>query len=121
MIQQPALDQQYSTLIDQLSALNAKLNAFINGAATDTVALDNGNTIKTLSGIVADLTRFHYVQKVVDQRLYSDMIAADSTLEVGLLVRVWGDTALINGLYLKQAPGTYQKVSYATLYDLGSV
>lgn len=114
----PTLDQQYSTLITALSNLNSQLNTFINGLATDTVTLSDGRVIKSLSGIIADLNKFRYVQKIVDQRLYSDMIAADATLDVGLIVRVWGDTSTVNGLYLKQATGTYTKITYTSLYDL---
>ena len=119
----PTLDQQYSTLITALTNLNSQLNTFINGQATDTITLSDGRIIKSLSGIVADLNKFRYVQKIVDQRLYSDMIAADATLEVGLIVRVWGDTSTVNGLYLKQSaavgntPAVYVKITYTSLYD----
>jgi hypothetical protein len=80
--------------------------------------------IKSIAGIVADLNKFRFVQKIVDQRLYSDMIAADATIDVGLIVRVWGDTPTVNGLYLKQTaavgatPAVYVKISYTSLYDL---
>lgn len=120
----PSLDQQYSSLITQLTALNAQLDKFVNGLATDTITTTDGRVLKSLSGIIADLNKFRYVQKIVDQRLYSDMIAADATLDVGLIVRVWGDTPTVNGLYLKQTaavgstPGTYAKITYSTLYDL---
>ncbi len=114
----PTLDQQYSSLIDALTALNMKFHTFLNGTATDTITLDDGRILKSLSGIIADLNKFRYVQKIVDQRLYSDMVAADATLEVGLIVRVWGDTSTVNGLYLKQGTGVYTKISYTSLYDL---
>ena len=119
-----SLDQQYSALITQLTALNTQLNTFVNGQVTDTITTTDGRVIKSLAGLVADLNKFRYVQKIVDQRLYTDMIAADATLDVGLIVRVWGDTPTVNGLYLKQTaavgntPGTYAKISYTSLYDL---
>lgn len=116
-----SLDQQYSNLVTALSDLNAQYNSFLNGDEDDTITLNNGKVIKTLSGVIDDLKRFKYVQKVVDQKLYSDMIAADSTLEDGLLVRVWGDTGLVNGLYRKQSAGQYTKISYKDIYDLGGV
>lgn len=118
MIQNPTLDQKYSDLVDQLGNQNALFGAFLNGGPDDVVNLSGGRSVKSLSGVIADLNRFKYVQKIVDQRLYSDMIAADATIENGILTRVWGDTTQVNGLYLKVSTGTYSKISYQTVYDL---
>ena len=113
------LDAQYSALIDQFTALNAKLNSFINGGASTTIVTDAG-TIKSLAGVIADLNKFRYVQKIIDHRLYIDMIADDLNIEVGLLVRVWGDTILIDGIYEKVSAGVYNKINYSDLLAIGS-
>lgn len=114
---QPTLDQKYSDLVDQLGIQNATFKAFLQGMPDDTVRLDDGRTIKTLTGVIRDLNRFQYVQRVIDHRLYSDMVA-DSTIDVGLLIRVWGDTININGLYQKTDVSTFNKISYQDIYDL---
>lgn len=49
------VDIQYSALVDQLQILNNKLDQFINGDATVTIATTNGGVIKSLAGIVKDL------------------------------------------------------------------
>jgi hypothetical protein len=107
------------TLVEQLTNLNEQLNLFINGDA-DTIVVTDSGPIKSIAGIVRDLTKFRYVQKVIDHRLYSDMVADDLNLEDGLLIRVWGDTEA-NGLYKKLGALDYAKVSYTDLYDLGSI
>lgn len=108
------------TLVDQLSALCTQLDLFINGDA-DTIVNTNAGQVKSISGIARDLSRFHYVQKVIDHRLHSDMLADDANIEVGLLIRVWGDVDGVNGLYKKLGDLDYAKVSYATIYDLGAI
>jgi hypothetical protein len=114
------LDQQYSALIDQFSALTTKMNAFINGDKNTTIVTDAG-TIKSLSGVIADLNKFRFVQKIIDHNLYADMIADDINIDVGMLIRIFGDTSLINGIYLKSATGVYGKINYANLYGLTQI
>lgn len=111
-------NQKYQELLDQLTDLNDKYDKFINGKPSDTVYINGGPSIKSLSGIAKDLKGFKYVQRVINHRLYTDMVA--DTIEDGLLVRIWGDTQFINGLYLKDSssPSIYTKVSYSDLYDL---
>lgn len=111
------LDTQYSDLIAQMAILNQKLSLFVNGDAQTVIPTDAG-AIKSLAGVVSSLNKFKYVQKVVDHRLYSDMVGDDLNLEVGILIRVWGDTGTVNGLYLKTATATFVKSSYNDLYDL---
>lgn len=111
-------DQKYAQIIDQLSKLNDKYKLFINGTPSQTIPVEGGPNIKSLSGIAADLKQFKYVQRVINHRLYADMVA--DTIENGMLIRVWGDTSVVNGLYLKDSLATskYTKVSYSDLYDL---
>lgn len=111
------LDTKYSQLIDQLTKFNEKLDTFINGDEDETVVVNSG-TIKSLSGTIKDLNRFRYVQKVINHRLYADMIAADINIEDGMLIRIWGDTILINGIYKKDSTNVYTKIIYSDLYDL---
>lgn len=108
------LDEKYKELIDSFSTLNDKLNKFINGSPSETVSIEGGSNIKTISGLASDLKSFKYVQRVINHRLYSDMLA--DTIEDGMLIRVWGNDSL-NGLYKKDGV-SYQKVSYSDLYDL---
>jgi hypothetical protein len=115
------LDQKYAALVEELAQQNATFKTFLNGAEDDTVYLDSNRTVKTLLGTIKDLKRFQYVQKVIDHRLYNDMIAADATIAIGLLVRVWGDVPAKVGLYRKDSAGVYTKVSYQDLYDLRDV
>ena len=111
------LDTQYSALIDQFIALNAQLNSFINGDIHTTI-VTNAGTIKSLSGIIADLNKFRFVQRIIDHRLHIDMITDDLNINIGLLIRVYGDTPIINGIYIKTATGVYSKISYSDLYGL---
>ena len=53
---------EYATLIANLTALNAKLNQFINGGVDDVVQTDAG-PLKTLSRVIADLESIQYVLK----------------------------------------------------------
>lgn len=115
---QLTLDQKYSDLVDQLQALNTKFDVFLNGAETATITLSDNRVIKSLSGVIAELKSFSYVQKVIEHRLHSDMVAANAVIDVGLLIRVWGDTAGVNGLYKKTANAVFTKVSYQDLVDL---
>lgn len=112
------LDQKYSAIIDQLGVLNTKFNRFINGDETVVVPTDSGG-IRSIAGTTAELLRFRYVQKVIDHRLYSDMVADSPNIEVGMLIRVYGDTDAINGLYKKTDTG-FLRVTYSDLYDLGN-
>lgn len=109
------LDQKYASLIDELSVLNTKFDKFMNGDEYATIPVEGGNNIKSLSGITKDLRSFKYVQRVINHRLYQDMV--DDLIEEGMLIRVWGDTEEINGLYKKKSIG-FDKVSYSDLYDL---
>lgn len=102
-------------LVAQLTQLNKQLELFIKGDADTTIAT-NGGLIKSIAGISRDLNQFRYVQKVIDHRLYSDMISADNDIENGMLVRIWGDNT--NGIYRKNGSLDYSKVSYSDLYDL---
>jgi hypothetical protein len=111
------LETKHSELVDQLEALNIKLDQFINGDASVTINTDGG-TIKSLAGIVQDLYTVRALQKIVDHRLLTEA-QADATITDGMLVRVWGDTAEINGIY-KAVTGSLTKISYADLYDLTS-
>lgn len=113
------LDQKYSKLIDDLGKLNAKFNRFINGDESVVVPTDSGG-IRSVAGTVAELLRFRYVQKVIDHRLYSDMVADNANIEEGMLVRVFGDADQINGLYKKTGPASFLRVVYSDLYDLGN-
>lgn len=108
------LDIKYSQLVDQLQALNDKFDQFINGDATVTISTGSG-TIKSLAGIIQDITTIQYIQKMKDHRLYSQMIADASILE-GMLIRLWGDGDL-NGIYIYQ-DGAFNKINYQTLYGL---
>jgi hypothetical protein len=110
------LESKYSMLVDQLQALNNKLDQFINGDAAVTINTGNG-TIKSLAGIVEDLYTVRALQKIVDHRLLADAQADDTILE-GELVRVWGDT--LTGIYKKNSEGTLDQISYADLYDLAN-
>lgn len=110
------LETKHSQLVDQLQALNTKLDSFINGDVNTTINTTNGGTIKSLAGIVNDLYKVRALQKIVDHRLLSDAIA-DSTLPKGILVRVWGDTSKIVGIYRNTDMGLV-KISYVDLYDL---
>lgn len=109
-------DQKYAELINELKVLNDKFDKFMNGSETDTVPVEGSDNLKSLSGIVADLKRFKYVQKVIDHRLYQDML--DDDIEVGLIVRIWGDSSNVNGLYKKDSTNVFHKISYSDLYDL---
>lgn len=111
------INSTQSELVAQLTQLNAKLELFINGDADTTIATTNGGVIKSIAGIARDLERLRYVQKVVDHRLQSDMLA-DTDIDDGMLVRVWGDTTQINGLYQKMGELGFVKISYRDLYDL---
>lgn len=112
------LDAQYAALISQFTALNAQLNSFINGDANTTIVTANG-TIKSLAGIINELTTFRYVQKIIDIQTYELMIADDLNIDQSLIVRVYQDpTTANNGLYIKQSPGVYTKINYTNLYDL---
>lgn len=116
-------NEAYQALVEQLSALNTKLYKFINGTSTDSVATDAG-PVKTIAGIVKDLTAFHYVQRVTDFKLYQQAYDALPTFEEGMLFRIWGDTVGINGLYEKQVVNglaALVKVSYSDLYDLRDI
>lgn len=110
------LDSKYSALIDELQALTAKFSVFLNGPADQVITTDSG-PIKTLAGVIADLKKYQYVQKVVDHKTYGDM-TQDSTIEPGLLIRVWGDTTELNGLYQKNNDNTFTKLAYQGLVDL---
>jgi hypothetical protein len=111
------LETKHAALVDELAKLNLKFKQFIEGSADVVIPVGTGGQlVKSVSGIVRDLNQFKYVQRVVDHRLYADMIA-HTDLEVGMLVRVWGDTTSNNGLYKKDSGG-FQKVSYQDLYDL---
>lgn len=103
-------------LVAQLSQLNKQLESFVKGDADTTIAT-NGGLIKSIAGISRDLNQFRFVQKVIDHRLYSDMISDDTNIENGMLVRVWGNNGS-NGIYRKNATLDYSKVSYSDLYDL---
>jgi len=112
------LDAQYAALISQFTALNAQLNSFINGDANTTIVTANG-TIKSLAGIIKELTTFRYVQKIIDIQTYELMIADDLNIDQSLIVRVYQDpTPTNNGLYIKQSPGVYTQINYTNLYDL---
>jgi hypothetical protein len=91
---------------------------FLNGTENETILLSDERVIKSLSGVIAELKSFRYVQKVIEHRLHSDMVAANSVIDVGLLIRVWGDAAGVNGLYKKTADAVFTKVSYQDLVDL---
>lgn len=109
------LDQKYASLIDELAILNGKFDKFMNGDEYATIPFEGGNNIKSLSGIAKDLRSFKYVQKVINHRLYQDMV--EDTIEEGMLIRVWGDAENINGLYKKTFIG-FDKSTYSDLYDL---
>jgi hypothetical protein len=114
----PTLDQKHTDLIAELAILNNKLSLFLNGSDTQTITTGSG-TVKSLSGIAKDLKSFKYVQRVIDHRLYSDMISSDSVnIDMGMLVRVWGDTDIINGMYRKDNQTVYTKIIYSDVYDL---
>lgn len=109
------LDEKYSSLVDELELLNDKFNKFIHGNSDELVHTDSGN-IKTLSGTLKDLKSFKYIQRVINHRLYSDMVQDNLNIEIGMLIRIWGDS--INGLYKKDSNTVFTKVSYSDLYDL---
>ena len=111
------LDPEYASLISQFTSLNAQLNSFINGTSETTI-VTNAGTIKSLSGIVAALNEFHYVQKIIDIQTYAAMISDDLNIENGMLIRVYGDTILLNGIYSKVSTGVYTLVNYSSLYGL---
>jgi len=108
------LDTKYSTLVDQLQALNAKFSAFMNGTADQTVPTDNG-PLRTLAGVIANITKTQYIQKMIDHRLYSDMINDSVNISTGMLVRVWGDSVEVNGIYQKKDDGSFSKINYQLL------
>lgn len=109
------LDTKYSTLIDELKALNYKFSTFINGPNGETVPTSNG-PIKTLTSIVSDITKIKYIQKIIDHRLYSDMIDDQLNISTGLLVRIWGDLTEVNGIYQKNTDDTFTKINYQALF-----
>ena len=110
------LEIKHSQLVDQLQALNTKLDQFINGGPAVTINTTNGGTIKSLAGIVQDLYTVRALQKIVDHRLLSEA-NADAMITNGMLVRVWGDTDAIKGIYKKNG-ASLVKIGYADLYDL---
>ena len=111
------LDTKYSNLIDELTNLTGKLNTFIHGDAATTISTNSG-VIKSLAGLVADLKKYRYTQKVIDHRTYANMMGDRFNIEDGLLIRVWGDTPELNGLYMKESEYDVVKLSYQDLLDI---
>lgn len=99
----------------KLADLVAKVNAFVNGPATQVIQTDNGQ-LKTLAGAIKALESIDYVQKIHDFNTVSELVA--SSVELGELGRVNLDLdSPNNGIYQKQEAG-WVKVSYEALYDL---
>lgn len=112
------LDKKYTDLVDELTALNAKFNLFINGDLNDTIATDAG-PVKSLASLQRDITSFKYVQKIIDHKAYADMVAENLSIETGMLIRVWGDNDMSkNGVYKKVANAAFTKIIYSDIYDL---
>lgn len=103
------LEQKHAQLIDQLEALNAKLDKFLNGSASEQITTTDGRVLQTLSGIIQGLTTNIYVLKVKNHKLLSEA-NMDNTVMNSDLVRVWGDTSLVNGYY-KKIEGSLVKTS----------
>lgn len=117
------LNEQYQALIDQFTVLNQKIGLFINGPANQTVQTDAG-PVKTLAGIAADAAALHYVQKIVDYRLWSQANSALGLYDTGTLFRVYGDTETLSGIWEKKDNGgmaALVKVSYSDIYDLRDI
>lgn len=113
------VDERYSSLVSDLDVIVSKLKTFLDGSETDVIQLNSG-TIKSLSGILKTLSSSKYSQKVIDQRLYSDITVNITQIPVGSLVRVWGDTDQLNGLYRIDSTSSFVKISYQDIYDLGN-
>lgn len=99
----------------KLADLVAKVNAFVNGPASQVIQTDNGQ-LKTLAGAIKALESIEYVQKIHEFNSVSQLMSA--SVELGELGRVNLDIdPLNNGIYQKQQAG-WIKVSYEDLYDL---
>lgn len=114
------LDDKYAGLVAQLQTLLATLNTFIHGGPDETVVTD-GQVLSTISGVEQQLLAVRYMLKIKDHRLLADA-QADTDLVEGMLVRVWGDTSQVNGIYKLLANDTLLKISASQIpTDIGSI
>ena len=105
-------------ILNQITVLKDKLDAFINGAVDLHIPTDSGS-IKTLSGIAQTLSQSQYMQKIIDKPSVVDMNIASPLYDTGVIVRVFNDpNALLNGLYQKNSLGSMIKIDYTALNDL---
>lgn len=121
-----SFDTEHRALVAELTRLNQKFSAFLNGGPDQTVQTESG-FVKTISGIEKALERFNYVQRVIDVPTKNELDMSWGAYEDGMLFRVFRDlTSTNNGLWQKQFDPEQEvfslvKVTYSDLYDLRDI
>ena len=117
MTESCTITPEQNQALDELIDSSSKYKAFVNGPEGSFVQTDSG-LIPTLASVIKDLKTLRYAQPIKDYETLADAIADVPNLDVGSLVRIYGDLPAVNGLYEVKPLGVLEKTDYQSISDL---